>query len=44
MNEGRKEGRVEMEVSWEKTPFCKEVSLLLLSNEGTESVMMNGMK
>ena len=36
--EGR---RLEREVSWEKTPFGKEVSLLLLSNEGNENVMMN---
>ena len=28
--DGREEGREEMEVSWEKTPFGKEVSLLLL--------------
>ena len=28
--EGRGEGREEREVSWEKTPFGKEVSLLLL--------------
>ena len=28
--DGRKEGREEREVSWEKTPFGKEVSLLLL--------------
>ena len=28
--DGREEGRVEREVSWEKTPFGKEVSLLLL--------------
>ena len=27
--EGRKEGREEREVSWEKTPFGKEVNLLL---------------
>ena len=31
-------------MSWEKTPFGKEVSLLLSSNEGNESVMMNEMK
>ena len=29
--DGREEGREEREVSWEKTPFGKEVSLLLLS-------------
>ena len=28
--DGREEGREEREVSWEKTPFGKEVSLLLL--------------
>lgn len=42
--DGREEGREMREVSWEKTPFGKEVSLLLLSNEGNESVMMNEMK
>ena len=41
--DGREEGREEREVSWEKTPFGKEVSLLLL-REGNESVMVNGMK
>ena len=29
--DGREEGREEREVSWEKTPFGKEVSLLSLS-------------
>ena len=29
--DGREEGRELSEVSWEKTPFGKEVSLLLLS-------------
>ena len=28
--DGREEGREEREVSWERTPFGKEVSLLLL--------------
>ena len=28
--DGMEEGREEREVSWEKTPFGKEVSLLLL--------------
>ena len=28
--DGREEGSSEREVSWEKTPFGKEVSLLLL--------------
>ena len=28
--DGREEGREVREVSWEKTPFGKEVSLLLL--------------
>ena len=28
--DGREEGREERDVSWEKTPFGKEVSLLLL--------------
>ena len=28
--DGREEGKREREVSWEKTPFGKEVSLLLL--------------
>ena len=28
--DGREEGREERELSWEKTPFGKEVSLLLL--------------
>ena len=28
--DGREEGNSEREVSWEKTPFGKEVSLLLL--------------
>ena len=43
--DGREEGREVREVSWEKTPFGKEVSLLLLrEKEGNESVMMNEMK
>ena len=28
--DGKEEGRAEREVSWEKTPFGKEVSLLSL--------------
>ena len=41
----REEGREEREVSWEKTPFGKEVNLFLLrESEGNESVMMNEMR
>ena len=30
--DGREEGREERELSWEKTPFGKEVNLLLVSS------------